>query len=413
MSYIVKRTELVLDLSPQLGADLDANGFNILFDDATGINDDSDNEQLVFQKTASAVNHIEITNAATGNSPSIAAVGDNADIHFNVVPKGTGVLQINGVQIASTDLSDSGSFMFNLVEDTTPQLGGDLDLNGNGITAVGPVTITTTEMSYLDGVTSSIQSQINAKIANVVEDIAPQLGGNLDTNLKSIVTVDDRDLSITPDGLGSVILDGIKYPQADGTAGQSLQTDGLGQLSFVDRSKYNEMIFDAAMMVGGADIANGATSATSQYDSSKGSDHWLFDGAASENVQIRVCFMPSDWDTSTTFKVKLSWDAAAGASAADGVVWGIKAVVFRNGDAIDNTWGAEVTIADTVTAVGDNHITAATAAITPGGTVGANAQMWINIARKVADGSDDMTEDAKLMGVILQYQTITTEPAAF
>src|SRR5262245_17783290 len=36
------------------------------FSDGTGLSDDSGNEQLIFQKTADAVNYVEITNAATG-----------------------------------------------------------------------------------------------------------------------------------------------------------------------------------------------------------------------------------------------------------------------------------------------------------------------------------------------------------
>ena len=42
--------DVVDDTSPQLGGDLDCNSYDILFDDNTGIRDDSDNEQLTFQK---------------------------------------------------------------------------------------------------------------------------------------------------------------------------------------------------------------------------------------------------------------------------------------------------------------------------------------------------------------------------
>lgn len=80
------------DTSPQLGGNLDANANNIDFDDNTGIRDDSGNEQLIFQKTASAVNHLEVTNAATGNSPSISAAGADTNIDVNIIPKGTGVV---------------------------------------------------------------------------------------------------------------------------------------------------------------------------------------------------------------------------------------------------------------------------------------------------------------------------------
>ena len=57
---------LVNDTDPALGGILDTNGFDIEFQDDTGIADDDGNEQLIFQKTASAINHFEITNAAIG-----------------------------------------------------------------------------------------------------------------------------------------------------------------------------------------------------------------------------------------------------------------------------------------------------------------------------------------------------------
>jgi len=61
-----------------------------------------------------------------------------------------------------SDITDLGSYLEEVVEDLTPELGGDLDLNGNSIIADGPTTITTTEISYLDGATSNIQDQINS-----------------------------------------------------------------------------------------------------------------------------------------------------------------------------------------------------------------------------------------------------------
>ena len=43
------------------------------FDDDHGIRDENGNEQLIFQTTSSAVNQLEITNAATGGDPKLAA----------------------------------------------------------------------------------------------------------------------------------------------------------------------------------------------------------------------------------------------------------------------------------------------------------------------------------------------------
>ena len=92
------------DTTPQLAGDLDTNSFDIQFDDAKGIRDDSDNEQLIFQKTASAVNHVEVTNAATGNAPLIAAAGDDTNVPVNIQGKGSGQVQLGDANLKFPDV---------------------------------------------------------------------------------------------------------------------------------------------------------------------------------------------------------------------------------------------------------------------------------------------------------------------
>ena len=78
--------------------------------------------------------------------------------------------------------------------------------------------------------------QVNVTVValmDIVEDTTPQLGGNLDINGNSIISIGAGNISITPDTTGSIILDGLNWPQADGTNGQFLKTDGTGQLSWV------------------------------------------------------------------------------------------------------------------------------------------------------------------------------------
>ena len=88
-------SDLVGDTTPQLGGNLDTNSSNIQFDDAHGITDDSDNEQLIFQKTSSAVNFLEITNQATGSNPSLSANGDDTNVGLEFSTKGTGAIKFN------------------------------------------------------------------------------------------------------------------------------------------------------------------------------------------------------------------------------------------------------------------------------------------------------------------------------
>ena len=67
---------------------------------------------------------------------------------------------------------------------------------------------------------------------DLVNDSSPQLGADLDVQTHSIVSTSNRNIAITPNGTGKVVLDGLSYPTADGTNGQYLQTDGSGTLSF-------------------------------------------------------------------------------------------------------------------------------------------------------------------------------------
>ena len=89
-------SDVVDDTSPQLGGNLDTNSFMIDFDDAHGIRDENGAEQLIFETTSSAVNHIDITNAATGSGAQIGAVGDDSNLNLRLRPKGTGVIEAMG-----------------------------------------------------------------------------------------------------------------------------------------------------------------------------------------------------------------------------------------------------------------------------------------------------------------------------
>ena len=57
--------------------------------------DNGGNESIVVTTTSSAVNHINVANAATGSGPSISAVGDDSNIDLILSPKGTGRVNVN------------------------------------------------------------------------------------------------------------------------------------------------------------------------------------------------------------------------------------------------------------------------------------------------------------------------------
>ena len=107
--------------------------------------------------------------------------------------------------------------------------GSTSDAHETTLTVTDPTadrTITLPNSSGTVALTSDITS------SDVVDDTSPQLGGNLDVNGNAIVSASNGNIAITPNGSGKVIIDGLSHPQADGNAGQVLKTDGSGNLAF-------------------------------------------------------------------------------------------------------------------------------------------------------------------------------------
>ena len=164
--------------------------------------------------------------------------------------------------------------------DTTPELGGNLDVNGNAIvsTSNGNIAITpngsgkvvldglswptsdgsSNQLLKTDGSGSLSFATVNS---DVVSDTTPQLGGSLDVNGNSIVSASNGNIAITPNGSGKIILDGLSFPTADGSANTVLKTDGSGNLSFssvsgLSGSGIQQVQDDTSPVLGGTLNAN-------------------------------------------------------------------------------------------------------------------------------------------------------------
>ena len=127
---------VVDDTSPALGGNLDANGNNILIDNTNFIGDENTNEQIKFATTASAVNELSVTNAATGNGPSLSATGTDSNVDLNITPKGIGrvVLGAGKIQQLAEKITNSataatGTVNFDVI--TQAVLNYTTDASGN------------------------------------------------------------------------------------------------------------------------------------------------------------------------------------------------------------------------------------------------------------------------------------------
>jgi hypothetical protein len=65
-----------------------SNGFHAFFG--------SGSKQFTVNSTGSAVNYLQVTGSTTGNSPTFSALGSNANVAINLVPKGNAAVMITG-----------------------------------------------------------------------------------------------------------------------------------------------------------------------------------------------------------------------------------------------------------------------------------------------------------------------------
>jgi len=204
--------------------------------------------------------------------------------------------------------------------------------------------------------------------------------------------------------IGAALADVDLIVVDDGAGGTNRKCAMSRVKTYIDTiGTYDEIYVDAGAMVGCTTA--GAASGTKEYGTNDvDMDYFAFDGGATEErVQFKLV-MPPSWDRDT-IKVKFFWTSATGSTAGDTVEWGIKAGALSNDDAIDAALGTAVTVSDVLLANsgGDLQVTAATAAVTVGGTPALGDMVAFEVYRNT-DGTDDMTEDAWLLGVQIQYK---------
>ena len=168
---------------------------------------------LTVSGTTTTVNSttIEITNSFTfeGSTANdfetvLGVIDPTADRTINLP-------NVSGTILTTGNITDLGTPIGDLTE--ISNVANDdvflaIDTSGGGLKKI-------TRSTIVSGLAAS------SALSNIVEDTTPQLGGSLDVNGNSIVSVSNGNISIVPNGSGKVILDG------DGsTSGVSI-TDGL------------------------------------------------------------------------------------------------------------------------------------------------------------------------------------------
>ena len=175
------------------------------FADAGFIADANGAELLIFQTTSSAVNQIDVTNAATGNPPSFTATGGDTNIGLTLAAKGTGAINLT----AGSDVVIPANI--GLTFGTGEKIeGDDTDLT---VTSGAKINLSaTTDVHIPQGVGLVFDTAGTEKIESDGTDLSFSIGANGDINIPADIgmTFGDDGEKIEGDGTDLTIASSAK-----------------------------------------------------------------------------------------------------------------------------------------------------------------------------------------------------------
>ena len=244
-------------------------------------------------------------------------------------------------------------------------------------------------------ITADTDDQIDIKIAGA--DDFQFTANTFTAQSGSSIVVPDGGLTfgstaITSTGAELNILDGVTS-----TATELNKLDGVGTLK--EAGKETIYIPAAAMY---PNSTNGCAD-LDQTELSNGPElkSLDFDKDSDEFAQFTVAF-PKSWNEGTiTFQVFFTADSTNTGTTA----WGLSGVALADNDSCNTAFGTQVVAtakAHSGTA-NDLNVTAESGAVTIAGSPGVDEQVFFQISRDVS--ADDLTADAKLLGVKLFFTT--------
>ena len=272
---------------------------------------------------------------------------------------------------------------------------------------------------------------------DIVMDGSPQLGGNLDVNGNDIISASNAHIDIIPHGTGNVNLGTDTVMVGDNDADATITTQGTGDLILSTNSGTNSgtlTIADGAngnvniapngtgvVQAGGSAVkvagketiwvpatamypntTNGCASIT-QVELTNGPEIKVldFDASSDENAQFSVAF-PKSWNEGTvTFQ---AFFTVTGTNTGT-VAWGLSGVAVADNDSCNTAFGTNV-VATAKAHSGtsnDINVSAESGNVTIAGSPSTDELVFFQVMRDVS--ADDQSGDARLLGIKLFFTT--------
>jgi len=215
------------------------------------------------------------------------------------------------------------------------------------------------------------------------------------------------------DGKVNVVDIASGFALADsGGALTAVSATGSGNVMRTRTGVIREIWIPANAMGGGtSDAPTASTNVWATTTDGQRAETWDF-SATSTNSVYWTLTLPQAWDAGTV-KAKVHFKQVT-AEATSTNVWAFGGGSLNSGETGGNTLGTLVNL----TTVGANDtnvltITAATSAVTIGGSPAAGHMTWFTLKRLPGHADDNSSVLERLFGVHLQYTETTTEPSAW
>jgi hypothetical protein len=295
--------------------------------DSSATNIANDSAQYSALKVSSLAQNSTIT--APGSNRAYKVINSDSTYSLTIKASGqtgvtfapgtTGIVAFNGTDYEILGVVGPASATDNAVpkfDGTTGQIiqgsGVTID-DSNNVSGVAQLNATTADLTNLE--VTNIKAKDGTASATITDStgaftISTELSvDNININGNTIVSSDtDGDLNLTPNGTGDLVLDGLKWPQADGSADYVLSTDGAGQLSWAAQTgggggggtsvtvtqataTASQTTFNVTYTVGQLSVyLNGALLASGDFTASNGTTVVLASGAALNDIFTAVAY---------------------------------------------------------------------------------------------------------------------------